>query len=413
MKKLRIAALLAVLGSLSACADAVVMQDPATPADAEMRGDLKTGWIWRHGADRPLEVRYEERDGLAIWQGDIVIGKAGEVPATREALEARLRQHPGGPSLGLGISPGTGRWPLGRIPYALDPNLAYPQRVLNAIAHIEAQSPGTFVDWVPRYSETDYVYITTAAVNDCASPVGRQGGQQMVYLGSSCSLGNIIHELLHAMGMHHEHVRCDRDSYLSINWANMKDPSEPYYVKACDGFDEYGVYDYGSIMHYGPYADAINTSTRTLTPVPFSSTNLNKMGQRTGMSSRDASTIAQMYPKPNGPTGLAVAYPGNVPTLSWNAVAGASHYSIELTQRYEESDYERGYTSWESGSLVGNTTGTSITDSGNSYTGNAVCNLHYSAYGYSDYYYYYDVYTVYPDGRLSWLSRTPAEVGVC
>ncbi len=406
----RTLALLSALGLLSACADAVVEPEATVPAAGERtaQGPLLTGWIWRAGATLPLEVRYEERDGLAIWQGDIIIGKAGEVPATLQALRARMG---GGPRLGLGISPGSGRWPLGIVPYVIDPGLANASRVTNAIAHIESQ--WGYVDFVPRTSETDYVYVTTASgAGDCATAVGRQGGPQVVYLGVNCTQGNATHELLHTLGMHHEQNRCDRDTYLTIKWANMRDPAEPYYAKACDGYDEYGAYDYGSMMHYGPYADSQN-GQRTLEPKPFSSSNLNKMGQRSGLSTRDRTTVSEMYPRLLGPTGLAVSYPGNVPSLSWNPVSGASYYAVELTQRYEESDYERGYTSWEAGSLVGNTTGTSLTDTSNPYTGQSVCNVYSNAYGYSDYSYYYDVYAVFPNGKLSWNSRVPAEVGPC
>ncbi|HST59893.1 MAG TPA: M12 family metallopeptidase, partial [Longimicrobium sp.] len=362
---LHTAALLAALGSLSACADAVVNQDPATPAEVEASGDLKTGWIWRHGADRPIEVSYEVRNGLAMWQGDIILGKAGEVPATRQALEGRVRQ--GGPRLGLGIAPGSGRWPLGTVAYVIDPALPNAARVTDAIGHIE--SKWTYLDFTSRGTETDYVYITAAGAgaNDCASYVGRTGGQQVLLLGSNCTKGNTIHELLHAVGMEHEQNRCDRDLRLTIKWANMRDAAEPYFQKLCDGFDEYGTYDYSSIMHGHRLIESIN-NLNTLEPKPYSSSNLNKMGQRDSMSTRDVQTIQSMYPRPLGPTGVTVTLSGSTPVITWNAVAGASYYSVELLQRYEENDYERGYSSYDSYSLIGTTGGTSMADTGNPYT---------------------------------------------
>ena len=34
--------------------------------------------------------------------------------------------------------------------------------------------------------------------------------------------GVIVHELLHILGVSHEQVRPDRDTYLTVNWPNMK-----------------------------------------------------------------------------------------------------------------------------------------------------------------------------------------------
>lgn len=32
----------------------------------------------------------------------------------------------------------------------------------------------------------------------------------------------VIHELFHALGLHHEHNRMDRDDYVTIHYENMK-----------------------------------------------------------------------------------------------------------------------------------------------------------------------------------------------
>lgn len=57
----------------------------------------------------------------------------------------------------------------------------------------------------------------------CWSNIGRDGGQQVVSLSVFGCLehGIIQHELLHALGFHHEHTRSDRDQYVRIHWENV------------------------------------------------------------------------------------------------------------------------------------------------------------------------------------------------
>ena len=34
-------------------------------------------------------------------------------------------------------------------------------------------------------------------------------------------MGKIAHELLHSLGMQHEHVRADRDKFVHVGWENI------------------------------------------------------------------------------------------------------------------------------------------------------------------------------------------------
>lgn len=52
--------------------------------------------------------------------------------------------------------------------------------------------------------------------SSCASYVGFIGGEQPVFIGPPCIVGNIVHEILHALGFHHEHTRTDREQYIKI-----------------------------------------------------------------------------------------------------------------------------------------------------------------------------------------------------
>lgn len=69
----------------------------------------------------------------------------------------------------------------------------------------------------------DYVQLLKGNNNGCNSHVGRQGGRQIINLQSpGCiNIGTVTHELCHALGLHHEHNRYDRDDYISIEWENI------------------------------------------------------------------------------------------------------------------------------------------------------------------------------------------------
>ena len=43
-----------------------------------------------------------------------------------------------------------------------------------------------------------------------------------MYLSLYCSKGNIMHELLHVLGVFHEQSRNDRDDYIFVNYANIR-----------------------------------------------------------------------------------------------------------------------------------------------------------------------------------------------
>lgn len=47
------------------------------------------------------------------------------------------------------------------------------------------------------------------------------GGEQSVFIGSVCAMGNIVHEVLHSLGFYHEHTRMDREEYVKINTENI------------------------------------------------------------------------------------------------------------------------------------------------------------------------------------------------
>jgi hypothetical protein len=254
------------------------------PEGYPTRGEVRTGYV--RGFDgQTMKVAYEVHEGRAIFEGDIDLGPADQIPSTPQQASRDGRYTP---RLGVARDGSSARWPNGVVPYVIAPGFPSPSRVTNAIAHIQANTgKPTFV---ARTNQTDYVYIRTST--GCSSNVGRIGGVQYVNLASGCSTGNTIHELLHTLGMYHEQTRCDRDTYVIINTGNILSGYAGNFSVQCNGATDYGPYAEGSIMHYGPYDFSKNGLPTIVSRRGLDS----QMGQRSGMNSTDISTINTLYP---------------------------------------------------------------------------------------------------------------------
>lgn len=337
---------LGLLAALAACGERT-MAPPAPDAGAAPpptartlpgiegyagRAQVREGWIYGR-TGRPMQVRYEVRGGDAVWQGDIVIGRAEEIPRTREEL-LRMRV-----SLGVYIDDGGKRWPNGVVPYEVDPALPDQDRVTWAVAHVNLQTNGVFLR--PKV-DGDANWIRFVEDEGCSSPIGKQGGQQLIKLAGGCGQGSTAHEILHALGIFHEQSRCDRDDRVEVHSENIEDGKAHNFDKECDGASDFGTYDEGSIMHYPTHAFSKNGEA-TLT----SKHGLDHLfGQRTALSASDIATVNHLYATNNdAPTAaiaaLAASY-NEGSSITFDGSGSSDPDDTELTYSWDFGDGSTG-----------------------------------------------------------------------
>jgi hypothetical protein len=364
-------ALAGALALLAACQDHPTTADrtksavPRSPVGVfSQPGEVRTGWIT--GADgTPVQVTFEVHDGRAIFEGDIDLGPAASIPATREEAAAR----PGGPR--YGVIRTSGWWQSGTVVFSIDPafNAAQRQTILDALNHIHTLNPGVTFHESTYYSTRIHFRLSTDV---CSSPVGRQGGIQNVKLTSGCAyaLPTIVHETLHSLGVQHEQTRCDRDYYVRINWQNIKSGYAYNFERNCSGHRDIGEYDEGSVMHYDAYAASANGFPT------IESLRGRALGAGPGLSAGDVRTLDYMYPRPMN---VSAAYPGNVPSITWAAYPEATRYEVYrvVWERVTNPIDVQNNRSSEQRSLVGITAGTSLSDPSGTYTGVSYCSYEY------------------------------------
>ncbi|MET0465950.1 MAG: M12 family metallopeptidase [Chitinophagaceae bacterium] len=153
-------------------------------------------------------------------------------------------------------------WPKGDVPVKIDISMKgrkddYGRDLFeNALKSISLLNKETNLRLVPYKDQRDYIRIMFSPDTSFGglSPVGRRGGEQIVYITKMSTPQTVVHELLHSLGFWHEQNRPDRDQYISID-TNKVIPEFRYAFQIEPGVTT-TPYDYHSIMHYSQYAFA-------------------------------------------------------------------------------------------------------------------------------------------------------------
>jgi hypothetical protein len=248
-----------------------------------------TASLYLPGSAQQRAVTFQVIDGMAVYQGDILLGPAHLVPW----MYGRPRLAPVRSDVHYAAAtPSTGhRWPGGVIPYEIDPSVTPEKRAMieQAVTHVSTSS---VVKVRPRApNETDYALFTMGGSGyGCSSYVGRVGGPQPIRVDDCGGFGSVVHEIGHCSGLFHEQGRTDRDQYVTIVWSEIS-PGEESNFEIDGSTSDIGPYDYGSIMHYSRRAFS-RTGNETIVPRDPNAT----IGQREGLSMGDKAALAAMYP---------------------------------------------------------------------------------------------------------------------
>jgi hypothetical protein len=208
-------------------------EDSVSESEALVDADgMYSGWIPGPDGDY-VKVRYRLVDGVKLLDGDIMLDEVHAEKPKPHQRAAFVKNK---------------KWPGAVVPYVIGPGFDA-ARTAQIHAAIKDWNDNTPFWFTARSNQADYVQFTNS--DKCWSSIGKVGGMQSILLASGCGTPEIIHEMGHAVGFFHEQSRQDRDSFINIDYGNVKADKKGDFDKytAANG-EDWGPYEVESIMHY-------------------------------------------------------------------------------------------------------------------------------------------------------------------
>lgn len=221
---------------------------------AQDHPDTAAGRAWIDTPAGRIQVPYADVDGMAVWEGDIVLGTVDDVRAKSAVFG------------GAAISDFGKRWPGGVVRYRYHNGVetAVMDKIQATLDTMATLTPLTFDN---VFDDTSGAYVEfrqnkTKTGGGSSEQIGMEGGRNIVMFdnmtGSIPSTGTVVHETLHAAGLWHEQARSDRDLWLDVDpdciadWYQYQEQPTALSI---------GLFDFRSIMLY-------NTGDACKDPIP-------------------------------------------------------------------------------------------------------------------------------------------------
>lgn len=287
---------------------------------------MKTGYTYIAG--NLEKISYETVDGINLFEGDIAI-RDQDIFATRSEGETRA------------AVTNARLWPNNTVPFQIASTAYNKHYIIEAIERLGRKTNLRFVEVYDTTTTTDYLYIRPSGGS--WSYVGYIGGKQELGLASWATVGTAVHEIMHAVGVYHEHSRKDRDNHVTVHYENIEAGMEGNFRKISGTHDyDIGVFDFDSIMIYSSMAFSTNGKP-TITKKDGTTFN----SQRELMSPVDIQGLNFLYPDtgmgdteaPSSPKGITK---GTITSLSigisWTPSTdntGVTGYKVFVNDQFE------------------------------------------------------------------------------
>lgn len=161
-------------------------------------------------------------------------------------------------------------WPKGEIPIRIDESLVNRKNRSGinmrsqALEAINLFNQLTNLRLVGHTTQRDFITLKFSPDTTYGglSPIGRVGGEQIIWITALSNVRTYLHELMHSFGFYHEQSRYDRDQYVVVDTTKAA-PEFRYNFQIEPGINA-SAYDYNSIMHYSATAFAMKAGDRTI-----------------------------------------------------------------------------------------------------------------------------------------------------